>query len=89
MGVVVAAETILQLIMGFSAMAAAASRDIVSDSGRVALMTLHAGYFSFMGAAVGRNVSRWLSVALDTVIIAEFSGQTEGRECQYHAGADC
>lgn len=89
MGIVVAAETVLQLIMGFPAMTAAAGRDIVSDSWRVALMALHAGYLSFVRSTVGRNVSWWLSVALDTVIIAEFGSKAARRECQYQACADC
>jgi len=70
-------ETVLQFIMGFSAMTAAAGRDVLPDGGRMSLVALHAGNLGFMSATVGGNVSRRLSVTLDTVVIAEFSRQAE------------
>ncbi len=74
MGIVMAAEAVFQLIMGFTTVTAIAGRDVFMDFGGVALVALHAGHRRFMGSALGFNVSRWLGVAFYAVIIAEFVG---------------
>ena len=71
-GVVVAAEAVFQLVMGFAAVAAVAGWDIFTDAGGVAFVAFHAGHCCFMGSALGFNVGRWLGMAFYAVVIAEF-----------------
>jgi hypothetical protein len=77
----VAAEAVIEFIVGLAAMAIITGRDVVKTAWFMAFVTIYAGDFCFVGAALGLNIHRLYLMAFDAVIVIELvSG------CQYRGG---
>lgn len=67
MRIVMATQTVCQLVVRLAGMAHAALGDVVLDSRTVAAVAVLAGHRCLVFASIGSNVGRWIGMALDTV----------------------
>lgn len=67
MGIVVAAQTVSELVVRFAGVALAALGNVVLDRRAMAGMTVLTGYAGFVRTAIRSNISRRIRVTLDTI----------------------